>query len=198
MQHPRRLLQNLGISETQRFRPDIKATFYLFNLEVCSHCIGSLSANPHIVISECPEQQNSLVPCSSKLDWQRSNEIKHDIHPRCMEREKDNFKSREVKRLKESALALKGTSTRDLQQESLNTRRLKSRLVMMFKIKHDLIDLPATSYLTSGNSRTRVSSYRQPTASPDVYKYSFFLEQSIAFHKKREDQIPSRSSYPTP
>ena len=23
-----------------------------------------------------------FVPCTSQLDWQRSNEIKHDIHPR--------------------------------------------------------------------------------------------------------------------
>ena len=61
-----------------------------------------------------------------------------------------------------------------LQWESLETRRLKSRLVRMFKIKHDLIDVPATSYLTSGNARTRGSSYRQSTASRDVYKYSFF------------------------
>ena len=67
------------------------------------------------------------------------------------------------------------TMLRDLQWESLETRRLKSRLVMMFKIKHDLIDVPATSYLTSGDARTRGSSYRQPTASRDVYKYSFFL-----------------------
>ena len=66
------------------------------------------------------------------------------------------------------------TMLRDLQWESLETRRLKSRLVMMFKIKHDLIDVPATSYLTSGDARTRGSSYRQPTASRDVYKYSFF------------------------
>ncbi len=64
---------------------------------------------------------------------------------------------------------------KDLQWEPLEERRLRSRLVMMYKINHDLIDIPAASYLTPGDSRTRGSSnYRQPHTNHDVYKFSFF------------------------
>lgn len=62
----------------------------------------------------------------------------------------------------------------DLQWEPLETRRLRSRLIMMYKIRNDLIDIPATSYLTPGDTRTRGSKYRQPPTYKDVYKFSFF------------------------
>ena len=38
------------------------------------------------------------------VDWSYANEIKHDVHPRCIEREKDNFKRSEINCLKECAL----------------------------------------------------------------------------------------------
>ena len=63
---------------------------------------------------------------------------------------------------------------RDLEWEPLATRRRNSRLVMMYKINHDLIDIPAATYLTTGDARTRGKKYRQPTTSRDVYKNSFF------------------------
>lgn len=63
---------------------------------------------------------------------------------------------------------------KDLQWEPLETRRLRSRLIMMYKIRNDLIDIPATSYLTPGDTRTRGSKYRQPPTYKDVYKFSFF------------------------
>ena len=63
---------------------------------------------------------------------------------------------------------------RDLEWEPLATRRQNSRLVMMYKINDDLIDIPAATYLTSGDARTRGKKYRQPTTSRDVYKNSFF------------------------
>ena len=63
----------------------------------------------------------------------------------------------------------------ELQWEPLEERRLRSRLVMMYKINHDLIDIPAASYLTSGDARTRgTTNYRQPHTNTNIYKFSFF------------------------
>ncbi|KAK6167049.1 hypothetical protein SNE40_021157 [Patella caerulea] len=63
----------------------------------------------------------------------------------------------------------------DLQWESLETRRVRSRLAMFYKITHGLIDIPPLDYLTPGDGRTRgTNKYRQPPTHRDVYKYSFF------------------------
>jgi hypothetical protein len=46
---------------------------------------------------------------------------------------------------------------------SLEYRRLTSRLVMFYKITHDLIDINAPSYSLPGDARTRgANRYRQP------------------------------------
>ena len=63
---------------------------------------------------------------------------------------------------------------KELHWEPLEQRRLRSRLTMMYKISHDLIDIPASLYLTPGDTRTRGSKYRQPPTYRDVYKYSYF------------------------
>ena len=62
-----------------------------------------------------------------------------------------------------------------LQWDTLAQRRLTSRLVMLYKISHDLIDIHAPSYLTPGDSRTRGTlKYAQPTTGREVYNNSFF------------------------
>ena len=51
-----------------------------------------------------------------------------------------------------------------LKWEHLEYRWLTSRLVMFYKITHDLIDINAPSYLLPGDVRTRgANRYRQPT-----------------------------------
>ena len=62
-----------------------------------------------------------------------------------------------------------------LQWHTLAQRRLTSRLVMLYKISHDLIDIHAPSYLTPGDSRTRgTMKFAQPTTGKEVYNSSFF------------------------
>ena len=62
-----------------------------------------------------------------------------------------------------------------LQWDTLAQRRLTSRLVMLYKISHDLIDIHAPSYLIPGDSRTRGTlKYAQPTTGREVYNNSFF------------------------
>ena len=58
--------------------------------------------------------------------------------------------------------------------ESLQMRRLKIRIILLFKIIHDLIDIQADQ-LNSSNARTRGHNmrYRQISARQHYYRYSF-------------------------
>ena len=64
-----------------------------------------------------------------------------------------------------------------LEWESLEARRAKHQLTMLFKIIHDLVDIPANEYLTPASNRTRSQhslKFRQISTSSDYYKFSFF------------------------
>ena len=64
-----------------------------------------------------------------------------------------------------------------LQMDSLESRRSKIQLTLLYKIVNDMIDIPADEYLTKGASRTRSAyskKYRQYRTSTDSLKYSFF------------------------
>ena len=61
--------------------------------------------------------------------------------------------------------------------ESLESRRVKARLTLMYKISYDLVDIPASQYLIPAESRTRAAhsrKYRQLTTLTSAYKDSFF------------------------
>ena len=61
------------------------------------------------------------------------------------------------------------------QWETLQARRSKARLTMMFKILHGDVVIPSDSYVSAGDSRTRGAHRLREIPSPkDVYKYSFF------------------------
>ena len=63
-----------------------------------------------------------------------------------------------------------------LQWESLESRRSKFQLTLLYKIVNDMIDIPADDYLTKGASRTRSAhsrKYRQYHTSTDSLKFSF-------------------------
>ena len=69
-----------------------------------------------------------------------------------------------------------------LQWEPLESRRIKHRLAMMFKILHGLIDIPTDKYLTPANTRMRShhgQKFRQIQASTDYYEHSFFPQLSV-------------------
>ena len=74
-----------------------------------------------------------------------------------------------------------------LKWEPLEYRRLTSRLVMFYKITHDLIDINAPSYLLPGDARTRGANiYRQPTNDKDNYKFSFFPRTTTDWNRLPE------------
>lgn len=63
----------------------------------------------------------------------------------------------------------------DLHWEPLQTRRLKIRLVLLYKIEHALVAIPADMYLTPSDRRTRGSyTFRLPHTRIDAHRYSFF------------------------
>jgi hypothetical protein len=67
----------------------------------------------------------------------------------------------------------------DLEWDTLETRRKKIRLTMMYKIINNLIDIRAEEYLTKPTRQTRSShflKYQQFSASTDYYKHSFFAQ----------------------
>ena len=62
-----------------------------------------------------------------------------------------------------------------LEWESLEARRAKHQLIMLFKFIHDLVDIPANEYLTPASNRTRSQNsfkFRQIPTSSDYYKFS--------------------------
>ena len=67
------------------------------------------------------------------------------------------------------------TMVQELNWETLQQRRKTSRLVMMYKIIHGLVDIDQSNYLTPGDSRTRgAMKFLQPTATREVYNNSYF------------------------
>ena len=66
---------------------------------------------------------------------------------------------------------------KDLEWESLESRRVKIQLTLLFKVIQDLVDIPASAYLTPASTRTRVDhmkKLRQILSKSDAYKHSFF------------------------
>ena len=60
---------------------------------------------------------------------------------------------------------------------SLQQRRIEARLVMMYRITHDLVDIPAAQYLhpaTVMHIRGPSQPYMLPFCRTDVYRHSFF------------------------
>ena len=58
--------------------------------------------------------------------------------------------------------------------EPLQVRRVKIRLLLLFKIKQNLVAIPADYYLIQSDSRTRGQhTFRIPSTRRDVYRFSF-------------------------
>ena len=64
-----------------------------------------------------------------------------------------------------------------LQWESLESRRSKIPLTLLYKVVNDLVDIPSSAYLTPSTAKTRSShtkKFRQFYPSTDCFKFSFF------------------------
>ena len=73
----------------------------------------------------------------------------------------------------------------DLGWETLETRRTKSQILMMYKIIYDHVDISASYYLTTACSRTRsnhTKKFRQFSCKTDTLKYSFFPRTVLSWN----------------
>ena len=65
----------------------------------------------------------------------------------------------------------------ELNWESLESRRTKIQLTLLYKIMNSMVDIPTSPYVTQASARTRSShtmKLRQISSRTDAYKYSFF------------------------
>ena len=65
----------------------------------------------------------------------------------------------------------------ELNWESLERRRTKIQLTLLYKIMNGMVDIPTSPYVTQASARTRLShtkKLRQISSRTDAYKYSFF------------------------
>ena len=89
---------------------------------------------------------------------------------------------------------------KDLGWATLETRRRQSRLTLMYKLTHGLIDINTRKYLIQhSESRTRGShqfKFRMPYANKDVFKISFF-PHTIADWNGLPEAIVSSTSLET-
>ena len=66
----------------------------------------------------------------------------------------------------------------ELDWESLESRRTKIELTLLFKFVNDLVDIPASTYLTPANTQTRTfhtKKLMQIASKYDAFKYIQFL-----------------------
>ena len=72
-----------------------------------------------------------------------------------------------------------------LQWETLESRRSKAQLTMLYKIVNDLVDIPAHQHLSKATNRSRrshMNSYLQPATSTTYHKFSFFPRTSSTWN----------------
>ena len=84
----------------------------------------------------------------------------------------------------------------DLNWRTLDQRRIDSRLVPLYKVKFDLVAIPASDYLNRNrnilpSSRNHLMAYRQITTLKDFYKYTFFPRTIIHWNA-----LPHHIPYP--
>jgi hypothetical protein len=73
----------------------------------------------------------------------------------------------------------------DLHSTTLEDRHSKHQLVLIYKIVHGLVDIPASQYLTAPLCRTRSQhdhKYRQYQAKTDLFKYSVFPKTVVLWN----------------
>ena len=85
----------------------------------------------------------------------------------------------------------------DLKWDTLELRRKKNRLTVMYKLSHNLVDITTEEYLIpNSEKRTRNShafKYRLPEVSKDVFKFSFFPRSIREWNSLPADLVNCKS-----
>ena len=81
--------------------------------------------------------------------------------------------------------------------DTLETRRKKNRLTLMYKLSHNLVDITTENHLIPNHEkRTRNShafKYRMPKVSKDVFKFSFFPRSITEWNLLPADLVNCKS-----
>ena len=77
----------------------------------------------------------------------------------------------------------------DLGLDTLQKRRDLARLSMMYRIVHNLVDIPVGPYLTPSNSMTRGhdSRFHQIRTTNNTYQQSFFPRTTVLWNQLPQD-----------
>ena len=85
----------------------------------------------------------------------------------------------------------------DLNWDTLETRRKKNRLTLMYKLSQNLVDINTEEHLIpNSEKRTRnshVFKFRMPKVSKDVFKFSFFPRSIIEWNSVPLDLVNCKS-----
>ena len=85
----------------------------------------------------------------------------------------------------------------DLKWNTLETRRKKNRLILMYKLSHNLVDINTEEHLIPNSEIRKLNShafkYRMPKVSEDVFKFSFFPRSTIEWNSLPADLVNCKS-----
>lgn len=85
----------------------------------------------------------------------------------------------------------------DLKWDTLETRRKKNRLTLMYKLSHNLVHINTEDHLIPNREkRTRNShafKYRMPKVCKDVFKFSFFPRSITEWNSLPADLVNCKS-----
>ena len=85
----------------------------------------------------------------------------------------------------------------DLNWDTLETRRKKNRLTLMYKLSHNLVDINTEEHLIPNSEKRTHNShafkYRMPKVSKDVFKFSFFPRSITEWNSLPADLVNCQS-----
>ena len=85
----------------------------------------------------------------------------------------------------------------DLKWDTLETRRKKNRLTLMYKLSHNLVDITTENHLIPNSEKRTHNShafkYRMPKVSKDVFKFSFFPRSITEWNLLPADLVNCKS-----
>ena len=78
----------------------------------------------------------------------------------------------------------------DLKWDTLDSRRAKTQVLLLYKIVNNIVDIDANQFLTPGSTRTRANhtkKFRQFSCKHNTFKYSFFPRSVVMWNSLPKD-----------
>ena len=81
----------------------------------------------------------------------------------------------------------------DIGWDTLEERRAKARAYMIYRIKHEMVDIPAVQHLVPLGIRSRQGEFRVPYARTASYQRSFFPDGIRIWNALPRDLVAAES-----